>query len=262
LVVAATGCNDPTYIPEKRPLETQPGMMGMGFTADTDLFVVPVRQPTKDEKKALTALQMKKMLTMAVPWVSTGDFEIEIEWSLKNLEADKVQAQLSLNGGNEFGDYVPALYVDPTANQEDQTPPPPLLGGTPIDLAAGEVRTGVFREDDLQEAALDLEAITRYPSPGSGMNAPFEVIEHNSTVSRIGLEGIPAGDVTPAMVRMSFLLSATGHVVVDYNVRVRDLTGKLALPTDKNLYVSTAATLQAPAAPMPMAATPTPATGP
>jgi len=41
------------------------------------------------------------------------------------------------------------------------------------------------------------------------------------------------------MVRYSFSLSANGHVVLDYSVRVRDHAGKLALPTDKNLYVKT-----------------------
>jgi hypothetical protein len=257
LVVAFAGCNNPTYLTETRPLETQ-AQMGGGYGADTDLYVLPVRRPTAVEQQLLNAEQMKRVLPMAVPWAGVRDFEIEIEWSVKNLDSAKVQAMLVVTGGNEFGDYDPTAYIDPTAKPEDQNPPPPLMGGTPIDLLANEVRTGVFREDDLAEAGLDLEAITRYPAPGAGRNAPFEVIVRNSSASRVGLEGIPPGDVTPAMVRYRFQISASGHVVFDYNVRIRDLNGKLAKPTDRNLYVSAAATLQAPAAPPPLTMAPAP----
>jgi hypothetical protein len=72
----------------------------------------------------------------------------------------------------------------------------------------------------------------------------------------VGLEGIPTGDVTPAMVRMSILLEATGRAVFDYSVRVRENGSprdKLAAPGDPNLYVSTAAMLPAPTAPTPAA---------
>src|SRR5262249_31694187 len=128
LVTVAAGCNNPTYLPEHRPLETQmPTMMGqMGYQSDTDLYVLPVRKPTRDERAALRAEQMAKNLPMEVPWAGTRDFDIEIEYSIKNLDAQPVQAFFTVVGGNEFGDYVPMMYIDPTANQEDQTPPPPL----------------------------------------------------------------------------------------------------------------------------------------
>jgi hypothetical protein len=245
------GCNNPVYLAENRALETMAAAMGNGFAGDTDLYVLPIRQPTATERRALETEQMKRQLPNAVPWVGVRDVAVEIAWSVKNLEMMPVQATVSLDGGNEFGDYVPAAYVNPTAAQQDQATPPPLLGGTPFDLAVGEVRTGVFREDDLEEAASKLEVITRYPTPGAGMNVPFIVIEHDSRVSRVGLDAVPPNDVTPAMVRYVFNLAANGHVVLDYNVRVRDLTGRLAPPSAKNLYVSTAPMLQAPAAPAP-----------
>ena len=75
------------------------------------------------------------------------------------------------------------------------------------------------------------------------------VIEHRSSVSGIGLEGVPANDVTPAHVRYAFTLNADAHVIMDYAVRVRDHNGKLAKPTDKNLYVNPAATVAPPIAP-------------
>jgi len=251
LALAACGCNDPVYLQDNGPLETAPaqGMMGGGFAPATGLYVLPVRQPTKTERQALGQLQQQLMLPDQVPWAQAKDFDIELEWSVKNVDTTPATVIVALDGGNEFGDYVPGNYIDPNANEEDQAPPPDLLTSPPLVIPPGATQTGVFREDDLQESALDLEAITRFPSGGDALATPFMVIEHRSNVSQIGLEGIPPHDVTPAHVRYAFTVSADAHVVMDYNVRVRDHNGKLAKPTDKNLYVNDAATVMPPVAP-------------
>jgi hypothetical protein len=249
LALAACGCNDPTYLAETGPIETQAAMMGGGFAPGTGLYVLPVRQPTQAEKQALGKLQQSLMLPSAVPWAQARDFDIEIEWSVHNVDTTKATVIVALDGGNEYGDYVPGAYIDPNANAEDQTPPPDLLTSEPLILEAGATVTGVFREDDLQESALDLEAITRFPSGGDAMATPFMAIEHRSNVSRIGLEGVPINDIIPAHVRYQLNIVADAHVVFDYSVRVRDHNGKLAKPTDKNLYVNTAAMLAPPIAP-------------
>jgi hypothetical protein len=136
------------------------------------------------------------------------------------------------------------------ANVNDQRPPPPLAGGTPIHLDANQVVTGVFREDQIHEASIDLEAITRYPSADGALATPFEVVEHLSTTSQIGLDGVPPGDITPLMCRYLITLSSAGHVALDYTVRVRDHHDKIANPTDPNLFVPTDAALAPPANPM------------
>ena len=249
LVLGACGCNNPTYLQDNGPLETAPAMMGGGFAPATGLYVLPVRRPTQTERRTLDMVQQQLMLPDAVPWAQAKDFDIEIEWSVKNVDTMAATVIVALDGGNEFGDYVPGMYINPAANVEDQAPPPDLLTSPPLVIEPGATQTGVFREDDLQESALDLEAITRYPSGGDALATPFMVIEHRSNVSRIGLEGIPPNDVTPAHVRYQFTVSADAHVIMDYSVRVRDHNGKLAKPTDKNLYVDTSATLTPPVAP-------------
>jgi hypothetical protein len=247
MALGAGGCNNPIYLPETAPIETAAG--AMGFMPGTALYVLPVRQPTQAERQALGKLQQQLMLPNAVPWAQARDFDIEIEWSVRNLDTMKQTVIVTVDGGNEFGDYVPSAYIDPRANPEDQAPPPHLLTSEPLVLDPGATVNGVFREDDLQESAIDLEAITRYPSGGDVLATPFMVIEHRSDISRVGLESVPANDVTPAHVRYQLTVSADGHVVMDYDVRVRDHNGKLAKPTDKNLYVNAAATLAPPVAP-------------
>jgi hypothetical protein len=253
VALAAMGCNDPVYLAESAALETTPAPPGSmiqgGFAPATGLYVLPVRRPTSAERSALRADQQKRGLMMPEPWAQARDFDIEIQYSVKNLETKDLIVFVLLDGGNEFGDYIPANYIDPNVNIEDQTPPPHLLGGEPLTVAAGATITGVFREDELQESAIDLEAITRYPEDGNVLATPFRVIEHRSDISRIGLGAVPANDVTPAHVRYAFTVTAEGHVKLDYTVRVRDHNGKLATPGAKDLYVNTAATLAPPAAP-------------
>lgn len=248
LVGAWAGCNNPTYLSQQRPLETRPAEGG-GVMPDRDLYVVPVRRPSTEERRALELEQMMLGLTMETPWVGVRDFEIAVHYTIKNLEDKKVRAFFTIDGGNEFGDYDPALYVDPTVDEEDQEPPPSLVFTPPIDLEPNEIRTGVVREDEIAEAALDLEAITRYPPGDNPFETPYQVILRHSSASRIGLEGIPENDVIPAVVRYHLGLTASGHVVLDYSVRVRDRTGKLARPDDDDLYVPDDATLPPPAAP-------------
>jgi hypothetical protein len=264
--LSLSGCNTPTYLNQHRPLETTADPMGQGYVDDTDLYTLPVRRPTQDERKLIGDEQRKLGLMMPVPWVGTRDFALQIEYSVKNLDDHTVTAYFSANGGNEFGDYNPKLYINMAANAEDQTPPPPLLGGSPMVLTKGQTFEGVFREDQIAEESLDLEAITRYPSNGDVMGTPFMVILHDSTASRVGLESVPKNDVTPLWVRYQFILSADGHVVCDYNVRVRELgvpDDKLASPTARGLYVSTAAMVTPPANPQPMMMpSPSPSPGP
>lgn len=248
LVLAACGCNDPVYLTETAPIPTSTGTNG-AVTDGTGLYVLPVRRPTAMERQQLDTLRTMYHLPMAVPWAQARDFDIEIQYSIKNLDAKAIMAYVAVNGGNEYGDYVPMAYVNPAANQDEQTPPPPLVASQPVTLMPGTSTIGTLREDQFQESAIDLEAITRYPDPAGVGNTPYMAIEHLSTTSPIGLGGVPANDITPAHVRYAFILASDGKAQLDYTVRVRDHNGKLALPTDKDLYVSTAAMLAPPVAP-------------
>jgi hypothetical protein len=268
LVMLATAttlvaCNNPVYVNQRRPLGTMEDPMNAngGFTADRDLFVLPVRQPTMEEARRLNDEQMRLGLMDPIPWAAQRDFQIQIDWSLKNLEDREVTATFTINGGTEFGDYDPTMYVDPTVPENDQVVPPNLLGGTPITLEPNQTLNGLFREDELAEAGLDLEAITRYPDPANVLATPFRVLTRRASASRVGYEQIPPNDVTPAMVRYILTLGADGRVALDYGVRVRDPNGKLLRPLEPNNdegYVSTAGTLMPPVAPPAAMMMPTP----
>jgi hypothetical protein len=259
-LAAVAGCNDPSYFNERCALKTTDDPDGgMTITDDTDFVAIPFRKPDTDELRVLTDLQKARNLPMPagriangatgprwVPWISTDDMPVEIEYTIHNLDGVPGKAFFSVVGCNEFsrGDpmdngncYNPGAFVDPLANQENQVIPPPLMGSAPIDLQPGEAKALVFREDDFLEAAKNLEAIARYPS-SNDMSAPFKVITTRSdsctTTVCPGRENVPPNDVYPQLTLINFHLSADIHVTVDYTVRVRDLHGRLQ-PNDDSL---------------------------
>lgn len=226
---ALAGCNDPTFLPGGKQLkigDDADGGMGALSASDTDTFVIPIRRPTGAEQSALDKEAQSKGLMMPVPWVGVRDLPLEIEYTVTNQDATPAKVFFILVGGNEFGDYDPLLFYNPL--DPNQRPPPPLMGGSPIDLAPNETRSLTFREDDLAEAAIDLEAIVRYPDPMDMMATPYEVLTRQSDVDPKGTEAIPKDDVIPQVVKLIFVLTADAHVTVDYSVRVRDLGKRLA----------------------------------
>src|SRR5262249_16819046 len=147
------------YMPGPNTLEA--GMddgMGGTTTATSSLSL-----PIKPESASDMASRMKLAATLApvtVPYVRVGDMAIEVEWTIQNLDMMPGKAQIELNGANEYFVYDPSMIVlDPG---DDEAPPTPgLQGDIPIDVAPGQEIKGLFTEDELLEASIDLDQITR-----------------------------------------------------------------------------------------------------
>lgn len=227
-VVAATGCtSDPRYIDPNDPVEVNaPGTMDTA-TATTTIDL-PIRLEKDKERMERDALAAE--LGVEVPYVKAKDLHIEIEWSLENLSDQPGEATISLDGATEYAQYVPSNFViDP---QEDPTPPS-LMGGIPMMLEPGEVKTGVFREDQIYEASVDLELMYR-----AAYNPFAAVLEVNKNLTEIidtNNQSVPK-DVFASMVRFDFTLTGTTDIVMNYDIRVRDERGilhdKLLNPDD------------------------------
>jgi hypothetical protein len=147
--------------------------------------------------------------------VRNGDFDVSIEWSIKNLAGSEGEARISVNGGNEFWYYVPTEFViDPEEDEE----PPPLMGDVPLRIPENGTLGGVFREDQIHEASVDLEQITR------GMVNPFAAMltvnEEDPGVAVMGIM-IPLADL-PQLIRFDLIFEADRHMVLEYGIRIRD----------------------------------------
>jgi hypothetical protein len=165
---------------------------------------------------------MEADLGVMVPTVRMGDLSVSLEWSITNLSDVDGEARIHVNGGNEYVYFDPQLFViDP----EEDEPPPPLMGDIPIEVAAGARRTGVFREDQVEESSIDLELIDR-----GGLNPIAAVLEvHEDTME---ITPVAGGNVIPrqafaGMVRFDLIFLASTSMLLEYDVRVRDHRGIL-----------------------------------
>jgi len=214
-----TGCaEDPTYVQAPDVLEFDPATADPDAPPETIIVDLPIRLETPEELMDRTALADE--LGIDVPYVGRDDLDISIEWTVTNLDANgPAQVELFVNGANEYFNYVPdAFVIDP---QEDEEPPP-LVDGIPFEVPADGVVSGVFREDQIREASIDLDLITR-----GGFN-PFMAIlpideDRTSFDTTDGL-AVPE-EAMASLVRFAVGLTSNRAVRLEFALRVRDRVG-------------------------------------
>jgi hypothetical protein len=248
LLAAGCGAKDPVYIqPTPQAIEVDPANM---VTAQTAVVQLPVKVETADQAAARAALAMKLGLTAdQVPQARRDDYDVELEWTIKNLSDQEGTASIQVNGANEFFLYDPTRFVtDPM----EQAPPPPLLGNIPMLVPPlGEI-SGVFREDQLAEASQDFDGISR-----GGVNPQFALLTQWPSGDVTGGTGgelatIPSAAVA-ALIQFNVTFDADQHMVLEYTLRVRDRGDRLdPFPADPAELVPPSTTAFMPPPPMMM----------
>src|SRR4051795_13440826 len=102
------GCaNDPEYIPAPMTMEAGVAdMMGMLSEAKASL-TLPIKTESAADKTKRDALSTQ--LGVTVPYVKVGDLELDVEWTIKNLDSKAGQAKIELNGANELFSFDPSI---------------------------------------------------------------------------------------------------------------------------------------------------------
>lgn len=234
--VITTGCaNDPTYIPAPGNLEG--GMMdAMGnLVTPKASLTLPIKMETAKDATDRATLATK--LGVMVPYVKVGDLEVSIEWTIKNLDTMPGTAMIELNGANEFFSYDPSM-LDYSGGAEEAPPTPGLDGDVPIDIAAGETVSGEFREDQILEASIDLDQITR--GNINPFAATLRINKNDTSFQPVTIVmptpadpmpmPMPLGSPIPRaafaeMIRYDLVFKPDRHMVLEYAVRVRDIRG-------------------------------------
>lgn len=217
-IAATSACtNAPTYVEPGEALEV--GIPDTEIVEATTTIVLPIRPENMYELEQRARLAAN--LGVEVPIVTVEDISVSIEWTVKNLSDSDGSARIHVNGGNESFLYVPANFViDPEEDEE----PPSLLGNIPIPVPALGTVSGVFREDQIREAAIDMELITR-----GGYNPFAALLQYNGDLTEIMA---PDGTVLPEvafaqLVQYDLRFQANQHMVLEYDIRVRDHQGIL-----------------------------------
>jgi hypothetical protein len=233
--LAVAGCaNDPVYIPGPAAIEAgMPDMMGQPSPGKASVQL-PIMTETTEDRAARDELAAT-LAPIEVPYVRIGDLEIEVEYTIRNLDDRPGKALVELDGANEYFAYDPST-IQLAADGEDAPDAPGLSGNIPIDVPAmGEV-SGLFTEDDVREAAIDLDQITR------GHMNPFRAtltISKNAkqfqpmTELRPGIENYeqePDGPAIPreafaGFTRIDLVFKPDREMILEYNIRIRDNRG-------------------------------------
>lgn len=219
--VACMNANEPTYFPPPAgPLEA--GGTGQPGNVSAEI-VLPFRPPDAANQAEIDATT--NHLGFGAPWLSRGDVAISLQYTITNLSDQAGRAQLFIDGASEFASYDAAALRAAQAmagvNQEDIIVMS-LITGIPVNIQAGKHLSGIVREDEFAEAALDLDAIGRWTA------TPAAVLINASEANPIGLDGVPPNVVVPSLFRVNLTFTASTHMRLDFLVRVRDDKDRLA----------------------------------
>lgn len=238
-VCVAAGCaNDPLYLDSPYRLEAgQDDGMGGVVGQDQSSLVLSIKNETASDAATRNALMTQ--LGVMVPYVKVGDIDIEVEYTIHNLDNKPGQVKVDLNGANEWFVYDPtAIVLNPTDNEAPPTPP--LAGDIPVDVPAMGTVDGVFREDELLEASIDCDSVTRgHINPFAATlkinkNDPsFQPLSNYippMVVGQMAPMQTPMGPAVPRaafaeLIRIDLVFKPDHHMTMDYTVRVRDHRG-------------------------------------
>jgi hypothetical protein len=204
------------------------------------------RNPTDAEQKTLD--MQTAALGFMVPWIQRDHVHIELTYACTYTPdpngpqppppdddpSDVPQFSLGIDGANAYTKYDENI-VAMTLGMGNNDPPQyiPLIPVTPQKIAQYQTISGTVREDDFNEAELDLDAMGRWMAP---FNA---VLINNSQVNPIGLSMVAANVVLPALIEIDVNLTANRPVTCQYDVRVRDDNDQLLHDAADTLFAPT-----------------------
>jgi hypothetical protein len=215
-----------------------------------DLRVPMSMDTTTDDAKRMEIATRLGLTLDEIPTVRRDDTDLEIEYSIKNMGDQDTTATLAVNGANEFFRYDNGGIIRAVVDDEEDPPPPSLLGGRPIPVAAGQTVSGVLREDQLSDAAQDLDAMSR-----GGFNYTKAILDRWTSKDISGgmggeMDFIPS-EAIPLLIDLVVTISANQPLHMTANLRVRDRSDRLRVAeTDTAKLVAPSDVLfQPPAAP-------------
>jgi hypothetical protein len=234
MLLVVVGCaNDPMYVPSPTNIEAGQDNGSGGVTQGSGSIHVPIKPESKDDTALRMQIQKSVDPTGAieVPKYRVDEFDLSVEWTVKNLDGMPGQFKIQMNGANEKFTYDPTLIVlNPGDNEAPPTPG--LQGDIPTDIPANGEVSGTFREDQLLEAAIDLDQISR--ANVNPFAAMLTVNKNDASIQPMTplMPGVmnyvqtPMGPPIPRaafrqLVRIDLVFKPDRHMVLDYVLRVR-----------------------------------------
>jgi hypothetical protein len=238
--LAAYGCDDTrAYVGDGKLYQvalttmTTPaiaGKQGAIYIVETHAELA-IREPTTAELASLRdgAKQYKMLPFPRLPWVGRGELELQVDFTLSNLDDAPHDVDVIINGANEFDEYVPGVQV-----VEDDPLPLHSQWEKRYTVAAKSRITGTVREEELDEAAVDLATVVN----GAPNSDEVVYFENKSSSDPRSMKYVPP--VIPGLTALRLGVRATqaSTALLEATVRVRDVGDKLAGSGDKIMKLS------------------------
>src|SRR5438105_6441771 len=122
LLASLVGCaNDPTYLQAPMTMEAGTADMTGKLTEAKASLQLPIKSETAADKAKRDA--RSKQLGVTVPYVKVGDLEIDVEWTIKNLDSKAGHAKIQLDGASALFSSDPTLinFAPPNADPPPKT---------------------------------------------------------------------------------------------------------------------------------------------
>jgi hypothetical protein len=120
----------------------------------------PILAPTDATRGELNSIEMEPYGRR--PWVTTDDIDVQVTWTISNLDDEEHVVEMLVDPWNEFGRYYPGLQLTDPDNEEYM---PNFSGIDKRYIVSGKGKGeasrahGTFTYSDLQEMATDLATV-------------------------------------------------------------------------------------------------------
>jgi hypothetical protein len=236
-LAAVGGCqslNEPIYFNG-----TQLVAMGGEPLPVSNGITLVYRNPTQQEQKDLDAQTTAANYGGDVPWVAGNKIHLELSFRVTNTSGKDGKFDVLVDGASQYEKYdSKTVGMALQKNPNDPITLLPLMESSPQMLAAGKSFSGLLREDDFNEAQLDLDALARW-NDAVGKTFAAVLINRSDVYPpgtqpvgmslvpgfRVAMGGVgvdPAHLVVPAFVEVDVNLQSDVAMTCDYVLRVRD----------------------------------------
>jgi hypothetical protein len=258
--VAATGCSSKS---ERQTYD--PVALGMVSTdapfyddGQTTLYQVkrpislPILTPTDAQRATLGSPLPPYTHT---PWITKNDVQVQVSWTVSNLDSAYHNVEILLDPWNEFARYLPTLNV----SQDNVAPD---LSGIDILLRVEGLqrKTGTFTFDDMDEVATDLATVQNILVQNAGgtglsglINHAFDIHNRSADNDPLIQRFVPRTVAGLVGFDLGLRLYDKGTVAIEIVVEMVDVGGNRVIPDaslriDGSMWLTPETTVSAPAA--------------
>jgi hypothetical protein len=178
----------------------------------------PIRPPDADELAELTAMAAPPPFP-SMPWVVSDDLRIEVDIVVSNLTPDTRIVGVTINGFNEFHEYMPGAQV-----VDDELIIDYSMWERDVEIGPNEDWRITIQERMVDEIENDLAAIVN----GAPSSHQIVYFENQGGIDERTTPYIPA--LVPGLTGFRLGLRSTGaaNIVCEASVRIRDVGDRLS----------------------------------